>query len=99
MEETLFSSDLGTKTTKSVLQKLRTIVDERKYNQVEDLKAALKEALYHFITSETMDCTLKTASEPPTVVLLVGSNGMGKTTSIGKLGYQYMLQGKKLRIY
>ncbi|GJQ13823.1 hypothetical protein GpartN1_g5614.t1 [Galdieria partita] len=95
LENTLYSADLGTKTTKRVLQELRKVVQERKYKHVEDLKAALKEILYGFIVSGTKDCSLKIASSPPTVVLFVGSNGMGKTTSVGKLGYQYSLQGKK----
>ncbi|KAK4528668.1 hypothetical protein GAYE_SCF62G6613 [Galdieria yellowstonensis] len=97
LEAMLYSVDLGTKTTKSVLQELRKIVEERKYKQVEDVKAALKEVLYGLIVSETTtDASSKIATEPPTVVFLVGSNGMGKTTSTGKLGYKYSLQGKKV---
>ena len=85
LEETLILADLGMDTALDAVEKLRTRVRKEKLQDQEAVKAALRDIL-----AEEMDVggTELDLSTRPAVVLFIGVNGVGKTTSIGKLGYQ-----------
>ena len=81
LEELLILADLGFKTTEDVLTKLREEVYERRLGEPARVKPVLEEILISKISSDkTMDL-----KNPPKVILIIGVNGAGKTTSIGKL--------------
>ena len=97
LEATLIGADLGTTTTHEVLEKLRDKADRKQIKDVDELKRLLKEELLAILTATL---TL-TASRPvtkvdgtPEVILVVGVNGTGKTTTIGKLAQVFRAQGK-----
>lgn len=95
LEGTLLGADLGAATTHQVLQNLRERADRRQIRDVQELKRLLKEELL---------AILKTANTPPVereegvseVVLVVGVNGTGKTTTIGKLAQTLRSDGKSV---
>ena len=93
LEETLILADLGMDTALDAVEKLRTRVRKEKLQDQEDVKAALREIL-----AEEMnvgDMALNT-STTPSVVLFIGVNGVGKTTSIGKLAARLKKEGKRV---
>ena len=93
LEETLILADLGMDTALDAVEKLRTRVRKDRLQGQEDVKAALREIL-----AEEMNVgdTALDTSTTPSVVLFIGVNGVGKTTSIGKLAYQLKSQGKRV---
>ena len=92
LEETLILADLGMDTALDAVEKLRTRVRKEKL-QGQEVKAALRDIL-----AEEMDVgdTALDLSTTPSVVLFIGVNGVGKTTSIGKLAHQLKSQGKRV---
>jgi fused signal recognition particle receptor len=97
LEATLIGADLGTTTTHEVLEKLRDKSDRKQIKDVNELKRLLKEELLAILTATVT----VTASRPvakmdgtPEVILVVGVNGTGKTTTIGKLAQVFRAQGK-----
>jgi len=94
LEEILIMSDIGVETTMNIIDKLKSEIKLRKISATEDVKEVLKDVLEMFLTT-TKDNKLDI--EPsPAVILVVGVNGVGKTTSIGKLAYNLKKQGKKV---
>ena len=93
LEATLISADLGTATTASVLEALRAKVDRKQIGDVEELKRVLKEELLRILDVADQRPVRKVDGEPE-VILVVGVNGTGKTTSTGKLAYTLRAQGK-----
>ena len=94
LEETLILADLGMDTSLEAVEKLRQRVRKEKLHSQEEVKAALRDVLV-----EMMDVGENTAlnlDSQPAVVLFIGVNGVGKTTSIGKLGSQLKAQGKRV---
>ncbi len=93
LEATLIGADLGSATTHQVLEKLRERADRKQIGNVEELKRLLREELL---------AILRTANTPPVerpegvpeVILVVGVNGTGKTTTIGKLAQTLRSDGK-----
>ncbi|MDP9267641.1 MAG: signal recognition particle-docking protein FtsY [Acidobacteriota bacterium] len=91
LEATLLAADLGSTTTQEVLAKLREKADHKQIGNVAELKRLLKDELL---------AILKTVERPPNtvdgpeVILVVGVNGTGKTTTIGKLAHTLRAQGK-----
>ncbi|HEY5162645.1 MAG TPA: signal recognition particle-docking protein FtsY [Terriglobales bacterium] len=92
LEATLLGADLGNTTTQEVLAALREKVDRKQIGNVEELKRVLKEELLNILSRANMQPA--TAVEPPEVILVVGVNGTGKTTTIGKLASVLRSQGK-----
>ena len=93
LEETLILADLGMDTALDAVEKLRAKVRKEKLQDQEEVKAALREIL-----AEEMnvgDMALDTSTQP-SVVLFIGVNGVGKTTSIGKLAHQLKSEGKRV---
>lgn len=93
LEATLIGADLGTTTTHEVLEKLRDKADRKQIKDVEELKRLLKEELLA-ILSAANDQPAKTVDGEPEVIVVVGVNGTGKTTTIGKLANLLRAQGK-----
>src|SRR5882672_7444244 len=93
LEATLIGADLGTATTHEVLEKLRDKADRKQIKDVSELKRLLKEELLAILTS-TSSRPLSKVEGTPEVILVVGVNGTGKTTTIGKLSQVFRSQGK-----
>src|ERR1700678_2178046 len=93
LEATLISADLGTATTGAILDALREEVDPKQVANVEELKRVLKEELLGILNAADKRPVQKVDGEPE-VILVVGVNGTGKTTSIGKLTNLLRSQGK-----
>ncbi len=93
LEATLIGADLGTTTTHEVLEKLRDKADRKQIKDVNELKRLLKEELLAILTSTTSRPVTKVDGTPE-VIIVVGVNGTGKTTTIGKLAQVFRAQGK-----
>lgn len=93
LEFVLLSSDLGASTTEKVLSALKTKVKKEHLKYTYDCKNALKQILVDILTeTQPQDQTF------PLAIMVIGVNGVGKTTTIGKLAKQYADQGKKVII-
>ncbi|HUJ96416.1 MAG TPA: signal recognition particle-docking protein FtsY [Terriglobales bacterium] len=93
LEATLISADLGTTTTREVLGKLRDKADRKQIKNVDELKRLLKEELLAILTAADTKPVTK-VNGTPEVILVVGVNGTGKTTTIGKLAQVFRSDGK-----
>ena len=93
LEGTLLGADLGSTTTKEVLDKLREKADRKQIKNVDELKRLLKEELLGILNSANSRPVQKVDGTPE-VILVVGVNGTGKTTTIGKLSQVFRSQGK-----
>lgn len=92
LEEVLISSDIGYETSMILIERLRMKIRLQKINEVSLVKGALKEVIKEYM--EETESYFKV--EKPTVILIIGVNGVGKTTSIGKLAHKYKREGKKV---
>src|ERR1700746_396581 len=95
LEPTLIGADLGTTTTHEVLEKLRDKADRKQIKDVDELKRLLKEELLAILTAANSPPVQKVDGTPE-VILVVGVNGTGKTTTIGKLAQVFRSQGKNV---
>ncbi len=93
LEATLIGADLGSATTHQVLEKLRERADRKQIGNVEDLKRLLKEELLAILRAANTP-PVERPEGVPEVVLVVGVNGTGKTTTIGKLAQTLRSDGK-----
>ena len=93
LEATLIGADLGTTTAHELLAKLRDKADRKQIKDVDELKRLLKEELLAILTSTTSQ-PVNRVDGTPEVILVVGVNGTGKTTTIGKLAQVFRSQGK-----
>ncbi len=98
LEEVLISADVGVETSLNLVGRLRTITSDRKYNDPQQVFDALKLELLTGLKSDSpSDLDAETElSETPLVVLVVGVNGAGKTTSIAKLAHHFEQAGKRV---
>ena len=94
LEETLILADLGMNTAVEAVEQLRTRVRKEKLRDQEEVKAALRDVLADMIGGGE-DAALDLSTQP-SIVLFIGVNGVGKTTSIGKLAHQLKSQGKRV---
>jgi len=92
LEGTLIGADLGTTTTREILDKLRDKADRRQIKDVEELKRLLKDELLAILESSN-NTPAKSVDGEPEVIVVVGVNGTGKTTTIGKLANVLRGQG------
>ena len=92
LEELLISADIGVQTTEEILDELRDIVKDKRIKDSEEVKAELFDILKGMI-GEHEPLNLSTT---PSVILVIGVNGVGKTTSIGKIANDLKSKGKKV---
>jgi fused signal recognition particle receptor len=93
LEEILIQADMGLDTTQSVISSLKKIVDDEGLTHAPDLQEKLREELINRLDVTPEDLI---PTEQPAVILLIGVNGSGKTTTAAKLGKRYVDQGKKV---
>lgn len=93
LEETLIMADLGAQTAGSVVETLRAMAKEEGFRASDDIKSALTDILAQRLEAGERGLTLNTK---PSVILVIGVNGVGKTTTIGKLAMKYKNEGKKV---
>lgn len=94
LEEMLISSDIGVQTTMDIIEKIRWEVDRKTLKNGAELKANIKKQLLE-ILQEIPDSGFR-LDRNPTIILVVGVNGVGKTTTIGKLAQRFSMDGKKV---
>ncbi len=95
LEEILIMSDMGLETSVNIISKLRNRIKKENIKEVEDVKQALREEMMDILDS--IDNSLKLQTKP-SVILVVGVNGVGKTTSIGKIANRLKKDGKQIVI-
>lgn len=96
LEELLVESDIGVDYTFDLIERLTKIARERKIEDSVSINEALFELLYHDYTFQKEDAPLEVAHSGPTIYLITGVNGVGKTTSIAKLASLFDHEGKKV---
>ena len=95
LEETLILADLGVDTANKVISELRRRAMNRGWNHPDHVKFGLKQLLTEMLNVGDTELNLSTS---PAVILVIGVNGVGKTTTIGKISKQLMDQGKKVML-
>lgn len=99
LEEVLITSDVGVDTTLKIIERIEKRVAQDKYVNTSELNAILKDEISSLLeennTVDGGDFSLP-QSDVPYVIMVVGVNGVGKTTTIGKLAYQFTKAGKKV---
>lgn len=99
LEEVLITSDVGIETTLRIIERIQQRVARDKYLSASELQTILREEIVALLTennnSDDNSFTLD-GSKKPYVIMVVGVNGVGKTTTIGKLAYQYKKNGYKV---
>lgn len=102
LEEILITSDVGVETTLKIIEKIEERVARDKFMGVDELNTILKEEIIKLLeennTSSEVNFEVPTHGENPHVIMVVGVNGVGKTTTIGKLAHQFKQQGKKVML-
>ncbi len=93
LEEVLIMSDVGFETSGEIIERLRQKTREEKITEAADIQAALQEIIGDILSEEDDNFEIKTS---PAVILVIGVNGVGKTTTIAKLAHMYKEQGKKV---
>lgn len=93
LEEVLISADVGMQTTLRITSDLRNKVKENRITDPREVKDLLKEELIEIMSKDINPMKLNTK---PSIIVVIGVNGVGKTTSIGKIAQHYKSQGKKI---
>lgn len=93
LEELLIQADVGVNTAVELVENLRQEVKKRKIEDSQELNAVLKELIAGIMGTEEFSLNLQ---GQPAVIIVVGVNGVGKTTTIGKLAYNFKAEGKKV---
>ena len=93
LEEVLIMSDIGVDTSVKIIDELRTKIKREKLNDEESVKKAIKEIMREILDVKSPELNLETK---PSIILVIGVNGVGKTTSIGKIANNLVKQGKKV---
>jgi len=98
LEEALITADVGVDTTMKILDRLRKRARFEAYAEVEELYTMLREEIGGLFTEDAQGAASvnEPASGQPRVIMVVGVNGVGKTTSIGKLAWRYKQAGKRV---
>jgi fused signal recognition particle receptor len=98
LEEILIVGDVGVKTTMDLVARLRLEVNQRKLKEPSQLQPLLSEIIHQMWLQEEQANRLHINADGVTVFLFVGVNGVGKTTTIGKLAYQLQKEGKRVML-
>ena len=95
LEEILITSDIGVNTTMEIIEILRVKIKEKGIKDPQDVKLELKSIIEEILTDDNSKIDV---SKSPTIILMVGVNGEGKTTTIGKLTKRFKNEGKKVLV-
>ncbi len=100
LEEVLVTSDVGVETTLKIVKRIQDRVAKDKYTTTADLNRLLKEEMAALMAENRSGdfSALNDLPVKPYVIMVVGVNGVGKTTTIGKLAYQFKKSGKKVML-
>ena len=99
LEEVLITADVGVPTTLKIIEAIENRVAKDKYLGTEDLRKILQEEILTILAAQEKETDFsfdKNYSNSPHVIMVVGVNGVGKTTTIGKLAHQFTQAGKKV---
>lgn len=96
LEEILIMADVGVNTTDRLMEAVRKGIKKKEINSPDDLKPFLQKNISELLTKDSSDINM--AQSGPTVFLVIGVNGVGKTTTIGKLSAYYKSQGKSVML-
>ena len=97
LEELLINADVGVNTVMGFMDRLRDRVKKEKITDTEYLNEVIVDELFIiYVEGESLTDKINLAPEGPTVILMVGVNGVGKTTTIAKLAHKYINEGKKV---
>ncbi|HOK42096.1 MAG TPA: signal recognition particle-docking protein FtsY [Thermoclostridium caenicola] len=95
LEEILITADVGVETSVAIIDQLRDMVKKEKITTAEGVRQAIKRIIAERLSDEQSGLNLSTT---PSVIVIIGVNGVGKTTSIGKLAYLLKSQGKQVLV-
>lgn len=99
LEEILIMADIGVNTVMDFMDRLRLRIKHENITSPSDLKEIIVDELFIiYVNGEVISSKINYASKKPTVILFVGVNGVGKTTTIAKLAYKYKCEGKKVML-
>lgn len=98
IEETLISSDVGIATTVKIIESLQKKVEATKGAKTTDIYAMLKAEISHLLANSNNGTAVELPKEKPYVIMVVGVNGVGKTTTIGKLAAHFKKSGLKVML-
>lgn len=96
LEEILISADVGVVTVMDLIDLLKDEARTRNIQDTEELKSIITEKLSELLNKEDEDNGLNIQQDEMTIILVVGVNGVGKTTTIGKLAHSFATEGKKV---
>ena len=96
LEEILIMADVGVNTTDRLMESVRKGIKKKEINTPEDLKPFLQARISELLTNGSDET--RVAAEGPTVLLVIGVNGVGKTTTSGKLASYYKAQDKSVML-
>ena len=99
LEEILITSDVGVDTTLRIIERIEKRIERDKYVDTNELNNVLKEEITNLLIkpdNEEADDVVFPEDKKPYVIMVVGVNGVGKTTTIGKLAYKFVQSGKKV---
>ncbi|PTM59089.1 signal recognition particle-docking protein FtsY [Desmospora activa] len=96
LEDILIGADVGVDTTMEIVDRLRQEVKERRIKDPAELKPLMSEILVELLQGDDGETVVNVQEGALTIFLFVGVNGVGKTTTIGKLAHHYKQQGKKV---
>lgn len=98
LEEILITADLGVETTMELIEYARRKVKRNELSDPNSLKKALKKKIKAFITENETDASLVMPDAGPFVIMVIGVNGVGKTTTIGKIAYKFQQTGQSVML-
>ncbi len=98
LEEILITADLGVATTRELLDNARRRVNRKELADPQALKDAIKEQIKSFIADYQEDAELVMPDSGPFVIMVIGVNGVGKTTTIGKIAHKFIKAGRSVML-
>jgi len=99
LERILIEADIGVNTVYKLIDKLKKRVKEENITSTKELGEVIVDEMFLiYVGNDTLSDKIKMNENGPTVILMVGVNGVGKTTTIGKLAYKYKNEGKKVML-
>ncbi|MGO3018928.1 MAG: signal recognition particle-docking protein FtsY [Anaerococcus sp.] len=98
LEEILISSDIGMECTIDIVDTLREEIKDRKIKETKNIYPVLKEIMVNKLDKNNLENKLNITNDKLSIILVIGVNGVGKTTTIGKLAYNLKNDGKKVTL-